>query len=278
MGDRVFLKVETRKGDIMIPFLGLREVDYFTVGYENEVELINSLCEMLNLAVSLDDVIKVSIYGDKYKNTGNSSLDCLKFRDDNYNADSVKEMLSFYLRQDHRRIKYCDVRHVNTDEMVKFKGGKTISDRGINLAVKAFMNGDYKKQRDMYFLIKGFGGIRIEKLSGEEIVDYRKNLAYAEAEEDDFYQYLVELASKGEEEFEKAMDELSKNDLEDISRMLGTNDVVLFDGVNTKNGMTEDMYALEALTGMRIDSLKKLLADFCNDYLSEYEVRLGHIR
>lgn len=278
MGDKVFLKIETRKGDVLIPFLGLKEVDYFTVGYENEAELINSLCEMLNLAISLEDVIKVSITSDKYKGTGNSSLNYLKFKVDNYNVDSLKEMLSLYLRQDHRRIKYCDVRHVNTDEMVKFKGGFPISDRGIDLAVKAFMNGNYKKQRDMYFLIKGFGGIRIDKLSNEEIVDYRKNLAIAEAMEDDFYQYLVELASKGEEEFEKAMDELSKNDLEDISRMLGTNDVVLFDGVKTQDGMTEDMYALEALTGMRISSLKKMLADFCNDYLSEYEVRLGRIR
>lgn len=270
MGNEVYLNIETNKGLIMIPFLGIKELDCFTVGYGSGAELIDSLCEILDLNISLLDVIRIYISGDRYKNNGNSSLNYIKYRADNYNVESVREMLSLYLRQDHRRIKYCDVRHVATDGMVKFKGGKAITDREINLAVKAFFTGDYKKQRDMYFLIKDFGGVRIDKLSDDHKKQYKTELSKMESKEDDFYQYLIELASRGEEDLDRAMDELSRTDLEDISKLLNGNGV--FDGITKDNEeVSEDVYAIEALTGMSINSLKNLLGEFCNNNVDNKE-------
>lgn len=272
MGKEVCLNIETSKGLIVIPFLGLRELDYFTVGYKNSFELVNSLCKILDLSISTFDVIRIYISSDKYKDTRNSSLGYIKYRDDNYNVESVREMFSLYLRQDHRRIRYCDIRYVTTEGMIKFNGGDSISDNEIKLAVNAFLGNNYKKQRDIYFLIKDFGGVRTEKLSDDYLEEYTVNLSKLESKEDDIYQYFVDLSSRGEKELSIAMDELSKTELEDIGRMLSYEKV--FDGIDKKDDVvSEDREALEVLTGMSVKSLKKLLSGFCNN---ERDVHVKH--
>ena len=266
MGNSVFLNIETNYGIIRIPFVGLRELDYFTVGYADSVELVNSLIKMLNLSILYSDVLDMYITGDKYTNNGNSSLSCIKYRDDNYDMESVKNMLSLFLRQDHRRIRYCDVRHVKTEGMIRFNGGMTINDREIDLAINSFLKDRtgmyiYKKVRDMYFLVKDFGGIKINKLYDGASYLYDINLSKTESREDDFYQYLIEYSSNGENEFEKAIDELSRMELENIKDTIENRN--LFDGIKKEDDeLTEDMYALESLTGMSIASLKKINPGF----------------
>ena len=262
MENKVILNIETKSGKIVIPFIGLKELDCFTMGYNNDIELIESLSKMLNLSLNVDYVLRLYITSDKYKDRKNSSLSCIKYSGDNYNIDSLGEMLSLYLKQDHRRIRNCDVRFVITDGMVKFNAGKDISDRDIDIAVKVFLKVNYKKHRDMYFMIKNFGGIRIDKLAKEDRNRDRMHISkMSTSDEDSFVQYLIELASRNEDKLDKVIDELSRVELEDISRVLedGKND--LFDGFG--NGDTdEDLYALESLTEMNIEQIIAIQDEF----------------
>ena len=265
MGNSVFLNIETNYGIIKIPFIGLKELDYFTVGYENSEKLINSLIKILDLPILFSDVLNMYITGRDYTNNGNSSINYIKYRGDNYDMQSVQDMLSLYLRQDHRRIRFCDVRHVKTEGIIRFNGGMAISDREINMAVNSFLKDRYgiyiyKKVRDMYFLVKNFGGVKINKLYADYISTYDVNLSKVESKEDDFYQYLIEYSSKGENEFEKAIDELSIMELEDIKNAIENGN--LFDGIKKEDDyeLTEDICALESLTGLSIETLKKMIS------------------
>ena len=258
MENKVFLNIDTNRGLVVIPFESLRKLDLFTVGYNNKEELVDSLSRMLDLSLNVDDVLNIYISGNRYKHTRNDSLNYIKYSDDNYNIDSLSDMLSLYLKQDHRRIRYCDVRFVNIDSMLRFNAGYPINDREIDLAVKIFLNKDYKKQRDMYFMIKSFGNVRSDKLSKGE----RERLVLSEmnAQEDSFVQYLVELASRDKDKLVMALDELSKVDLEDISRLMDGKNYAPFDGlVNDKeDDLEEDIYALEMLTDLSIEEIKDL--------------------
>jgi len=265
MGNSVFLNIETNYGDIRIPFMGLKELDYFTVGYNDSEELINSLIKVLDLPMLFSDVSRIYIDGKDYTNNGNSSINYIKYRGDNYDMESVQNMLSLYLRQDHRRIRFCDVRYVKTDSMIRFNAGMSITDREINMAINSFLkdrygNYIYKKVRDMYFLVKNFGGVKINKLYADYISTYDVNLSKVEAKEDDFYQYLIEYSSHGENEFEKAIDELSIIELENIKSTI--EDGNLFDGIKKEEDyeLVEDINALESLTGLSIESLKKIVS------------------
>lgn len=265
MGNSVFLNIETNYGVIRIPFIGLKELDYFTMGYNDSEELINSLIKILDLSILFSDVLNIYIDGKDYTNNGNSSINYIKYRGDNYDMESVQNMLSLYLRQDHRRIRFCDVRYVKTEGMIRFNGGMSITDREINMSVNSFLkdrygNYIYKKVRDMYFLVKNFGGVKINKLYADYISTYDVNLSKVEAKEDDFYQYLIEYSSHGENEFEKAIDELSIMELENIKNTI--EDGNLFDGIKKEEDyeLVEDINALESLTGLSIESLKKIVS------------------
>ena len=107
-------------------------------------------------------------------------------------------------------------------------------------------------------MIKSFGNVRSDKLSKGE----RERLALSEmnAQEDSFVQYLIELASRDKDKLVMALDELSKVDLEDISRLMDGKNYAPFDGlVNDKeDDLEEDIYALEMLTDLSIEEIKDL--------------------
>lgn len=260
MEKRVMLNIKTKNGDYVIPFLDLKKLDGFTAGFGNETEMIDVLNRILDLSIEMEDVISINISSDRYKEREGSSLSCIKYSNDNWNIDSLRDVFSLYLRQNHKRIRNCDVRHVNTDSMLRFQAGMPISDKGIELAVKVFLNMDYKKQRDTYFMIRDFGNIRIDK-SIREIEDTKKNnLSSSESYNDEFIQYLIELAGRGEEYLDKAMEELSRVDLEDISRTLEKGGLGIFDGLGVLSSdiFDEDAYVLVEYTGMSIDELKSI--------------------
>ena len=262
MENKVFLNIDTKRGMVVIPFDSLKKLDLFTIGYDNELQLINSLSKILELDLKIEDVLNIYISGKRFEHTRNSSLNCIKYSSDNYNIDSLGDMLSLYLKQDHRRIRYCDVRFVKIDSMIRFNAGYQISDKDIDFAVKVFLNNkekdNYKKQRDMYFLVKKFGNVKSDKLSRGE--RDRLSLSEMNAQGDSFVQYLVELAGRDNDKLVKALDELSKVDLEDISRLMDGKNYAPFDGLvnNDETEIEEDRYALEMLTNLRIDEIKDL--------------------
>jgi len=262
MEKRVMLNIDTKNGHYVIPFLDLKKLDGFTAGFKNEEEMIETLNRILDLSIDMEDIVRIYISSDRYKERDNSSLSCIKYSGDNFNIDSLRDMFSLYLKQDHRRIRRSDVRFVNTDNMLRFQAGKPISDKGIDVAVKVFLSMDYKKQRDVYFMIRDFGSVRIDKVV-RDMEDTKENdLSKSESYNEEFIQYLVELAGRGEEYLDKAMEELSKVDLEDISRSLEKGGLGIFDSLGaTFSEFDEDTYVLVEYTGMSIEELKSIQPD-----------------
>lgn len=266
MGNLVYLNIDTDEGLLFIPFTDLEKLDLFTIGFENKEELITNLNKILDLSINLDEVNNIYISGERYKKSNRGSLDHIKYRKDNFNYKSLCDMFSLYLKQDRRRIRNNNIRNVITEGMVKFKGGRFISDKDIDLAVKVFFDKDYKNQRDSYFLIKDFAAIKINSLPKESRVANQLGLHQLEATTDDFYQYLIELSSRGTDEFDMAMEELSKSSLEEISKALKGNYQQIMDGVANRDITTdEDAYLLEYCTGRKISELQDLLFEFRTD-------------
>lgn len=260
MENRAFLNIETKNGLIMIPFLGLKELDCFTVGFDNLEDLITSLSKILDLSLDVLDVLNIYITGSRYKKTRNSSLFYVKYSCDNYNYESLRDMFSLYLKQDHRRIRKCDIRFVTTGGIDRFLDGGEITDQEIDLAVNAFLKKDYKKMRDVYFMIKDDVSIRTLKNDSTNIE--RSNISSLEAVEDSFVQNLIERASRGED-LDAIMEELSLVDLEDISSALSGSRRDIFDGLTDEETRDlENIYSLEMLTNMSIEDIKSIQTEY----------------
>ena len=74
--------------------------------------------------------------------------------------------------------------------------------------------------------------------------------------DDEYVQYLIEFASRGEEEKVKAIEELSKYDIDELDLVLNKSRFGLFDGIGYNRNFTlEDISDLERYTGLSIDEL-----------------------
>lgn len=259
MEKTVELKIKTIRGTIIIPFIDLESVDLFTVRYANRYELITGLSSILNLSLVPQDVEKVYLYCEyvSRKNLFKTKNDYIKYRGDNFNIKFLEDSFSLYLKQEHDRIRTCGVMDINSKAMYDFKCGEDkLTDFDIEDAVRKYLtNAPYRTFRKVYFMIKGHVRVSINRVIREDDKNIRRNLSEFHTD-DEYLQYLLEYASRGEEECSRVMEELSQYDLEELSSRLKHSHYGLFDGVgNNQNYTLEDLYDLEKYTGLSIEEL-----------------------
>ena len=268
MSKKINLYLETSKGMITIPFLGIKEADLFTIEYTNRLEFLDSLINILDLRIDRDDVGNIYF---SYKDIENIYFDyetCLpvKYSRDNYNVDSLVDNFALYLRQDQRRLDMPGVRNVGKKIVYNFKPGY-VSNNDIGLIANAYLRNDYRKMRDTYFMLIELNTLYEHDVFSIKIdnVPYRKNnvsrkeLFQLESNSDDYVQYLIELSSRGEDEYDWAREELSKIDNDDIKRSLGKSSSLILDGFGDMSLISsEEVQNLEKVTGMNIEILREL--------------------
>lgn len=266
MGNKnnVSLFIETRFGNIAIPFLGLKELDQFTVGFENINELINFLNKALN--INLDDVYDEYVLYDykinKKGDIGSARLP-IKYLSDNYDEEDLKHVFSQYLKEKKERIKRTGIRHLSYAPIIGFvRYNEAISDTDIDLAVGAYLKNGYLSKRKTYFILKYDNyKVKINKLP-KEIKDNSKPLSSFDTE-DPYLQSIIRYSSLGYEEHSNAMDIIASHDLDEIKRNIKNQYYGVVDGVSDGNNITlDDIYTLEYLSGMSVEALSKLVDDY----------------
>ena len=260
MKKEIYLKIDTSEGIITIPFLGIEEVDNFTIMYSNIRELGNRIIKLLRLSIDFNDIVDIYLSYDKYNMGRDNKCFNIKYRCDNFNIESLKEAFAKYLKDDLRRIFMTDIRYVKTAGILRYFDSGIIDGYEIDNAVRIFFapGTGYKRKRDIYFLIKDEVSIDIDEVALKYLdkVD-RKDLSMYSKGEDGYFSYLVEYSKKGREEYEKVMDEIGQSDLEDISRFLNRSRIGIVDGVsNESKTMDIEIMLLEENTGLSIDSLR----------------------
>lgn len=282
MTKRINLYMETSRGIISIPFIGLKEVDLFTTCYNsrldkdnlnNKSKLLDVLINILKLPISINDIGRVYLSYNDIDSIKFNYDTCLpiKYSKDNYNIDSLIENFSLFLKRDRRRLNYPGIRNVSINAFGEFKIDN-INDRSIDIIAKVFLNNDYRKTRYIYFYLSEFDSplerynIKIDKISDKESFNNRKDLSKLESNKDNFIQYLIELSSRNKDNSEIILDELSKMELEDIKKEIGIDSSYLFDGLSNskKNNIERDIANLEECTGINIT----ILRDICSSQIS----------
>jgi len=275
MGKMINLYMETSKGIISIPFCSIIDVDLFTSEYNsrfdddnlgNRSKLLDVLIKILKLPISVNDIGRIYL---SYKDIDDIEFDyetCLpiKYNRDNYNVDSVIDNFSLYLKRDQGRLNYPGIRDVGKKIFDRFVPGD-MSNNDIDFLAKVYLKDDYRKIRDMYFYLSDLDSsyesynIKIDKLVDNKDNRYSKNISDLESN-DDFIQYLIELSSRGESEYDIAREELSKKDLEDIRINIGKVSTSIIDGLcdSKLNDISRDIANLEECTGINIDRLREM--------------------
>lgn len=267
------LYMETSVGIISVPFVSIKEVDLFTVEYgsrfdnvSNERKLLDVLIRILQLPISVDDIGRVYLSYKDIDDIGFNYETCLpiKYSRDNYNVDSVIENFSLYFKRNQSRLNYPGISNVANNLISRFIPGE-VSNNDIDLVVRAYLKDDYRRIRDVYFYLSELDSpyekynIRIDRYARRDN-SYDRQFSDIESNNDDFIQYLIELSSRGDMEYNIAMEELSKCNLEDVRRSIGGSSVGVIDGLSDSrlNDKNRDIANLEECTGISIDKLRKL--------------------
>ena len=268
------LYMETSKGIISIPFVSIKKVDLFTSQYDsrfdnvgNRKKLLNFLIKILQLPISINDIERVYL---SYKSIDDVEFNyetCLpvKYNKDNYNVDSVKENFSLYLKNNQSRLNYPGIRDVGKRIFSRFSPGR-MSNNDIDMIVKTYLKDDYRRIRDAYFYLSELDSayekynIRSDKLASNSGNGYRDDISNLESNNDDFIQYLIELSSRGEREYNIVMEELSASDLEDIRSSIGKTPVGVIDGLSDSRliNVNREIATLEKCTGISINKLREM--------------------
>lgn len=262
MGKTIYLKIDTQYGVITIPFMGINEVDDFTVRYDNMKELVITLIKVLKLNIELYDTYNVYLTYDKYKREMDDSCLDIKYKNDNFNTNSLMGVFCEYLVREPRRIWESDIRYVKTNGMLTFINTGKISRFDIQNAVSAYLNGDknYRRKRDTYFYLRDYLpkglSIQIDKVEEEKNVR-NADLSNYDIEDDSYLSHLIQLYKRGDYQFDEAMEHIAKADLYELGKLLKSDGYGIVDGVSELSISTsKDIKMLELCTGMSIDNLR----------------------
>jgi len=265
------LFLETNKGLISIPCGNIEDIDKYTIrfinemGFKNKELFLNVLINMLDLNITTNDIKRVclSTMDRKDYEFDYNWSNPIKYGEDNYNLDSLILYFGQFLKENRNKIEMFK------DEAFRFINGYengTYTDNDIDFFARIYINKRYRNQRDVYFLLTEFRyPVRIDKVKNiRECGVNTIRLDKLNESENKYIQYLIELASRGEEEYERAIDELSKNDLEELNRYLDRTFYGVVDGVSDITIPTEeDIQLFEEITGMSVRELH----DMCSKQL-----------
>lgn len=257
-----YLELEYDGKIISIPFGKLKDIDKYTMNYKDRKVFLTKLISILGLDIDIDFVNRVYLVKETDRIDEFDYETCLPIRysEDNYDIDSLRENFIWYLQQDHRRLRAFDIIYVKLPWIVDFKDGKKdISNDEIKLTVNTYFRDNYSGIRKIYFDIKNECDIKKDnfQLSNKKID--REELSNLESNEDDYLQYLIELSSRSEEDRLRAISELSLMDMEELVVKLSSKTYGVLDGVSDIDAVKNDeIKELEQLVGMNIEDIRKI--------------------
>lgn len=249
MNGKINLCIITKERIFCIPFATIRQLDMFTVRYNNKMELIDSLIRILRLPIEIEEVEDLNmqyVYTDKKLP--------IKYSSDNYDPESVVSAYIYYLQKDQKRLDDYGIRNVVRIVEPDYKN-KIFSDYYVALLAKRYLKEDYRKIRDVYFLLKNHMIIKINEIKPRK----KRNKIVPTNENDDYIESLISCFNRSEEEYMMALEELSMMDLEELEMKLSSYNMHIIDGVQSSEYDEcdmDDIKELVRLTGLDIECLR----------------------
>lgn len=262
-------------GIVSIPFPNIKSCDEFTVGYQNNIELANTLARILNFNIGDKKIVDVYLeysYQSRMSDRIITKQLPVKYSCDNFDFDDLRLVFAKFYQDDRDRIFEEDgIRNVQSSVMRDYinKRTTTITDTSIQITVNSYLKNNYKANRDAYFLLKQNGySVKINEVFVE---NYQTPNGLGPIDmKSGYFNYLKKYASQGQEEMAEVMDEIQRYDVEELREEIGISGYDNFDTIRKnsyqqKYSGDDELLELEGLTGKSIDELKELLEIYKNE-------------
>lgn len=184
--EEMYLVLEYEHRLVYLPFRKLEYVDAFTCGYEDRVELCDTINRYLELGIPREEILDAYLSENIYK-TGDDNQEyekrylAIQYKHDNYDVEDLKNKLASFMKYKKDKVFiFSGLKQVVKNYKNKYRGDKTLLDVDYDKIARAYLGVDYKRQKECYFKLKDMGyKIRINKL----VIDPKKTSI--QLEEDD---------------------------------------------------------------------------------------------
>lgn len=200
----IYLVLEFDNNIINIPFNGLEYVDEFTVMYDNPLELVASISQLLDFGIPneeiLDAYLASSLYNinDDQQEFKDRSL-AIKYNRDRFDKNDLKIKLANYVKSDISRMsEYSGFENILNNYCNKKKMAGAITDREIDAVSDIYLSDNYKRRKESYFKLKDKG---IRTKVDELKIDYSKTTLNKLLEDEKYL--LVTLTNKSLDELKE---------------------------------------------------------------------------
>ena len=159
----VYLVIEYDKGLIYIPFKNIECVDYFTVAYDNLLDLASSINKILDINVDNKEIMDVYLVDDISKIDNdmqeyNKRYLAVKYSNNNFIKEDIVNKFGNYLCENIKRIdKHVGLHQVFINYINKYHKEGKITKEDIYKIAKLYLGDNYIRYKDFYFRYKDKG-------------------------------------------------------------------------------------------------------------------------
>ena len=158
--DLIYLVLEYERQKIYIPFSKLEYVDAFTREYNDKIELCEAINKYLELAIPKDEILDAYLSENIYKvNDDMQEFEkrylTIIYKRDNYNQNDLKNKLASFIKYKKDKVfVFRGLKQVIKNYKNKYRGDKTLLDADYDKIARAYIEVDYKRQKECYFKLK----------------------------------------------------------------------------------------------------------------------------
>ena len=159
----VYLVIEYVSGLIYLPFKNIESIDYFTVAYDNLLDLASSINKILNLDLSNNEILDVYLSESIDKINDDMQEYCkrylaVKYSNNNFIMEDVKNKFGLYLNESIKRIdKHNGLHEVFINYINKYRPNGKVTSEDINKIAALYLGDNYLRYKDFYFRYKDKG-------------------------------------------------------------------------------------------------------------------------
>ena len=159
--ESIYLVMEFDNNRIYLPFKSLIDLDNYTVGFDNMLELVATTKDILGLSIPNEEILDAYISTDidnieDDMQEFNDRYLSIKYMRDNYDKKDLEKKFIKYVKSNLNRSfsEFAGLKNIYDNYVIKYLANRTITDTDISKISLLYLGDNYKRYKDVFYKLK----------------------------------------------------------------------------------------------------------------------------
>ena len=193
--ESIFLVLEFDNNLIYLPFKSLEDIDNYTVGFDNVLELLATSNDILGLNIPREEMVDAYIskdidsVNDDMQEFVDRTLSIKYMRDDFDKKDLEKKFIKLVTKNINSAFStFKGLKNIHDNYVIKYLANRTMEEKDIMKIALLYLGDNYKRYKETYYLLK-------DKKVNIKVKEHK--LTYSEESVKKMYEEDIELLVRG---------------------------------------------------------------------------------